>query len=285
MLQGFLRGLSPAHSLEGHCLQNGLLVGVAAVAGLTTSTGAFEFRCRFVERVGNVDVELVNGTIDASDRRAHTVHLQFEVFSPVDDPTPAPGGFVGWNVGTMAVSGSVVNSDERRAPGRLAPFNFAGGPFSNGNPPLPAGDPFTFIDQIDATLSTQAPPWVCNPDASVPPQPQPVVLGLNTFVSVFSFTIDPFQNGATDNVTARGNLIAGTSWLPVGTPVPPDCGDPENQSDDVAGNITYVPIPSTPRSFTCVLEVSTVPGPSGISVVLAASAVCARRRYRQCAGA
>ena len=137
------------------------LVGLLSVAGVASSASAYEIRCRFVERVGSVDVPLQSNVIDATDHGVHNIRIQFGVFDDADGPAP-DGGFVGWNVGTMTVSGSANNSDERRNSGRLSPWNFAAGPNSNGNPPLPGGDPFQMLTEIDATLGTQSRPWLCS---------------------------------------------------------------------------------------------------------------------------
>lgn len=260
-------------------MKNLALIGTLAVLGISGSASAFTFQCRFVERIGNADVVLENNFINASDLGVHDIRLQFGVFDDAADMAPE-GGFVGWNVGTIEVSDSVSNSDERRNPGRLSPFNFASGTNANGNPPLPAGDPFTMLTEIDATLGTQSPVWVCNPDGSVPPQPTPIIRGRNIFVSVFAFSIDPNNlSTASYDVTARGNLIGATSWLPIGNPIAPDCGDPADPADDVPGSVTYAPFPTAPTPFTCVLFVGIIPAPSAAAFFgLGALVVCRRRR-------
>ena len=239
---------------------------------------AFEFRCRFVERVGNTDVVLPGNDIVPSAGLPRNIRMQIGVFDDAAGPAPA-GGFVGWNVGTLTVSGSLTNSDERRNPGRLAPFNFAPGPNANGNPPAPAGDPFTMLTEIDATLGTQSPVWVCDAQGMAPPQPSATVRGRNTYVSVFAFQIDPIANYQGYTVTAGGNLIAASGWQAVGTPQPPDCGDPLDPSDDVAGSVTYAPVPLTPQAFSCVLNVRPIPAP-GAAIVLGLGGMAATRRRR-----
>src|SRR5262245_15256945 len=117
---------------------------------------AWEFRSRFIERIGTVDFPLANDTINAFDT-PHRIPIQFGVFDDADTPAPA-GGFIGWNVGTISVSGAPDNSAERRTPGRLSPFNFSAQPSANGFPPSPgglnAGDPpgydFQQLTQVDA---------------------------------------------------------------------------------------------------------------------------------------
>ena len=253
------------------------LFGILAVAGAATSANAFEFRCRFVERVGTTDVVLANNTI-SSDGTIRNIRVQFGVFDDAAGVAPA-GGYVGWNVGTIAVSGPVDNSDERRNPGRLSPFNFAAGPNSNGNAPLPAGDPFTMLTEIDNTLGTQSPTWVCNADGTIPPQPAATVRGRNTFISTFAFSIDPSSPGfAAYTVTIGGNCIGADSWLPVGNPSAPDCGDPSDPADDVAGAVTYAPFPTAPRAISCVLNVVPIPAPGAAALLGLGGLLAARRR-------
>src|SRR5262245_3349271 len=124
---------------------------------------AWEFRCRFVERIGTTDTPLPGNFLDATSDAPRRVRIQCGVFDTAESEAPHVG-FVGWNVGTISVGGLEGSSDERRAPGRLSPFNFANQPNSNGNPPLPSGDPFTTLTEIDATLGTQSPVWMCGPD-------------------------------------------------------------------------------------------------------------------------
>jgi uncharacterized protein (TIGR03382 family) len=78
-------------------------------------------------------------------------------------------------------------------------------------------------------------------------------------------------------VTAAGNLIAATSWLPVGGPTPPDCGDPADPADDTPGSVTYAPFPTAPEAFTCVLIVE-IPGPGTASLVGLGGLLVSRRR-------
>lgn len=114
------------------------VLAVAALFASAASCPAWEFRCRFVERVGNVDVVLPGNSLYIfPSQQPRSIRLQFGVFDDADGPAPI-GGFLGWNVGRLAVSGSTGNSDDRRNPGRLAPFNFASGTNANGNRPCPA---------------------------------------------------------------------------------------------------------------------------------------------------
>lgn len=248
------------------------LIALAAVAGAAASANAFEFRCRFVERVGNTDVVLPGNTIDASTGVARNIRIQFGVFDDATSVAPA-GGFVGWNVGTLAVSGPAGNSNESRNNGRISPFNFA----SSGNG-IPAADPFEAVTGIDATLGTQSPIWQCDAAGNAPAQPAALVRGRNSFVSVFAIRIDPLDVGGSNyTVTAGGNLIGAVSWNTVGTPNAPDCGDPSDPSDDVPGSVTYAPFPTTPSAFTCVLNV-VVPGPGSAALLGLGGLIAARRR-------
>lgn len=253
--------------------------GVLFVLSAATSADAWVFRSRFVERIGNTEVVLINDNIlHAVDHGVHNIRLQFGVFD--DGAGPAPdGGFVGWNVGSLVVNAVGFNSDERRNPGRLSPYNFAGGVNSNGNPPLPAGDPFTYLTEIDATLGTQSPLWTCDPHGIVPEQPMAAVRGRNTFVSVFAFSVDPNEGSYDYTITASGNLIAATSWLPVGNPTPPDCGDPADPLDDIPGSVTFAPYPTTPQGFTNVLSVYVgLPAPGSAALLSLACLFVTRRR-------
>jgi len=255
------------------------LFGILAVAGAAGSASALTFNCRFVERVGSTDVILPNNQIDfaTTGGAARNIRVQFSVVDDASGAAPA-GGFVGWNVGTVAVSGSVSNSDELRNPGRLSPFNFASGVNANGNPPLPAGDPFTMLSEIDNTLGTQSPVWVCNADGTVPPQPAAAVRGRNVFVSTFAFSVRPNAGASDYTVTIGGNLIAATSWLPVGNPSAPDCMDPSDPSDDIPGSVTYAPFPTAPTAFTCVLTVHIIPAPGAAALLGLGGLLAARRR-------
>ncbi|MGE3107419.1 MAG: hypothetical protein AB7G11_00795 [Phycisphaerales bacterium] len=260
------------------------VLALAVVAGAAASANAFEFRCRFVERVGTMDVVLAGNTIDASNGAARIIRVQFGVFDDATSAAPA-GGYVGWNVGTLAVSGPSGNSAEDIASGvpagsggplaRLAPFNFA--PGGNGVGADGAGV-FDMLTGIDNTLGTQSPIWQCDSAGNAPPQPGAVIRGLNTFVSTYAFRINPADMGGMNyTVTASGNLIAATEWRTVGTPNPPDCGDPGDPMDDQPGSVTYAPFPTAPEAFQCVLTV-VVPGPGSAALLGLGGLIAARRR-------
>jgi hypothetical protein len=253
------------------------LVGILAVAGVAASANAFEYRVRFVEQTGNGANQftvLAGNSIDASNGAPRRIRVQFGVFDDATSAAPA-GGFVGWNVGTITVGGAAGNSDESRTPGRLSPFNFAAGPNSNGNP---STNPFDALTEIDATLGTQSPIWICDAQGNVPPQPAATVRGRNTYISVYEITIDPAAGAVNYSIAYGGNLIAASSWNTVGTPTPPDCGDPSDPSDDTPGQVTYAPFPTDPVAFAATLNV-VIPAP-GTAALLGLGGLVALRRRR-----
>jgi hypothetical protein len=259
-------------------MNRSLPLALLVLACASSHAAAFEFRCRFVERIGAIDVVLPDSPlgpgnyIDASDGLAHRIRIQFGVFDDGAGPAPA-GGFVGWNAGMLCVDGCMgmpvpppSNSDDSIV-GRLAPFTFA--------PGGPSG-PFECQTDIDATLGTQSPIWNCGPGGVPLPQPAPVVRGINSYVSVLEFIVDPNPGFVPYTVLANGNLIAATQWLVVGSPTPPDCSDPSNP---IPGSVTYAPFPTPPQAFECHLFVNCVPTP-GSAGILALSALTLRRRRR-----
>ena len=164
------------------------LSGAVAVAGLAASASALTFECRWVERVGTSDV-IIGGDgsiLDASDGLPHRIRLPFGVFDDAGGADPA-GGFVGWNVGTLSVTGNAVNT---RTPGRLAPFVFANQPSANGSPAM---DPFTTLVDIDATLGTQSPFWTCDGEGNPLPVPPATVRGLKPKTDVPEHFISPAE--------------------------------------------------------------------------------------------
>ncbi|MBC7771035.1 MAG: hypothetical protein H7210_00935, partial [Pyrinomonadaceae bacterium] len=225
------------------------------------TSSAFEIRSRFVERIGNIDVTLANDSI-VNDGLVRNIRLQFGVFDNDAGPAPA-GGFAAWWNGSLSVSGSEAASDVRRNPGRLAPFDYSTRPNDNGNPPLPGGDPFTMLTEIVAG-GGQIVPWICNPDGTPTPQPGPIVRGLNSFVSVYAFSIQGFT-GEGFTVTAGGKVAGAVYWDErSGHPVPPDCSDPENP---IPGFAAYVAIPTPIQTFTRTLNVVPIPAPASLIAV------------------
>ncbi len=233
------------------------VVGAVSLLVATACAEAWEFRTRFVERIGITDVVLPGNVIDTSDGAPRDIRVQFGVFD--DGAGPAPlGGFIGWNDGTITVTantpgGSPGNSVERLMPNRIGPYNFApaaGG--ANGNPPGPQGTPFTMIDQIDATVGNQSPIWNCSQGPVPPP---PVIRGRNQFVSVFTFRINPDPGATQYTITVGGTLNAAggpqnpSGWVYAIDPYPPDCGDPGDPFDDEPGQVVYLPYPVETRTF------------------------------------
>jgi hypothetical protein len=262
------------------------LFGLAVAVGAAASANALTFQCRWVERVGTTDTVIGgNGaTLDVGNGAPRRIRLQFGVFDDAGGAAPG-GGFVGMNVTGISISGPAANSADRRTNGRISPFNFAAQPTANGNPPpaggVAAGDAvgtdFQGWTDIDCTLGTQAFAWPCNSAGDPVPMPQALVRGRNTFVSVWEMTTDPADGFAAYSITAAGNLIAATEWRTVGTPTPPDCGDPSDPADDVPGSVTYAPFPTDPTAFQCVLNL--VPAP-GAAALLGLGGLLAIRRRR-----
>jgi hypothetical protein len=257
------------------------LFGLAVVAGAAVSANAFEYRCRWVERVGATDIVIGgNGAeLDVGDGAPRRIRLQIGVFDDAGGAAPG-GGFVGWNVGSMQISGPAANSADRRTNGRLSPWNFATGPNSNGNPPPAggsnagdaAGTDFSGWTEIDATLGTQSPFWQgCDAEGNPVPPPPAAVRGRNTFASLFEITTDPNDGGFENySISASGNLISATEWRIVGNPLPPDC------ESGTPGQITYAPFPTDPVAFSCVLNL--VPAPGAAALLGLGGLLAARRR-------
>jgi hypothetical protein len=241
------------------------LVIVALAAG---QAQAFSFRARWVERTGPVDTPIFGDLIE-SDGLAHRIRLQLGVFDDASGPAPS-GGLIGWTSGTLAISRAI----NTRTPGRLTPFDFATDPNANGNPPLPGGDPFTTLTDIDATLGVQTPFWGCDANGNPLPQPNPIIRGRNTFMSIFEVTSASFIGSVNYSMTVSGNLIAATEWLSVGTPIPPDCGQ------GIPGSVTYVPVPTAPIPFTCVLYIEGGGPTPGAACTLGLGALLSVRRRR-----
>jgi uncharacterized protein (TIGR03382 family) len=238
------------------------LFGLLAVAGAAMSANAFEFRVRFAERVAGVDTALMNNTIDATDGAAHQIAVQFGVFDDAGGAAPA-GGYLGWNVGSLTVTGGAANSDETRTPGRLPGFDFAQGPNSNGNPPLPGGDPFESLTEIDNTQGTQTVLWF-------PGQPMPSALtqGLNGWVSTFVFTIDPAAGATSYDVNLAGNVLAATGWNVIQS-TPPGAGP---------GFVLFGPVAGPPTQISGTLHVDIIPAPGAAALLGLGGLVAIRRR-------
>lgn len=256
------------------------LVGILAVTGAAATANAWEFRMRFIERVGNADGAVLEGDrIEVNPGQEYRIRLQFGVFDTDSGAAPA-GGYVGWNVGTITVNGPVDNSDEFRnsaagahnGVGRLNPFAFS--PASQGANGLPADDPFTAISGIDNTLGQQAPPWLVGQD-----MPRATVRGLNTWVSTYEFSIVPSLGFSEYTIDFGGNLIAAEEWRFVGDPIPPDDGGtPGDTSDDTPGTVTYAPFATDPVALAKTLTVAPIPAPGAAALLGLGGLVALRRR-------
>ena len=261
-------------------------LGVIALATLTPHANAWEFRSRFVQRVGNVDIPVTDPGLSIPYDAPTRFRIQFGVFDDAASAAPA-GGFVGWNVGNLSVTGTnfPLEAGARRTPGRLSPFTFAIGPYANGNPPAPAGDPFAALAQIDCTLGIQSPIWIgCDADGNPAPQPPPIFRGLNTYISIYEVTVTPTTYYMVFGLQFSGELVAATEWRVPANPFPPDCSDPENP---IPGSIQYVPNPTPARTFTTTLNLVSngVPGPASAALFGIAGVSIARRRRAEAARA
>jgi hypothetical protein len=228
------------------------------------SAHAYEFRFRWVERVGDADVVIggSGASFDiTSNTGPHRLRLQFGVFDDAAGAAPL-GGLIGWTNGSLNVSGPDANSRDRRTPGRLVPFTYPMTPNANGNPP-PAGglagpddDGFDFqvLTEISAGFAIQSYIWTCGPDGIPLPQPAPIAIGRNEYASVYEITTDPIDAGAQNyTITAAGDLLAASSWHTYGDGVPPDC------ANGIIGYVSYGPVALPPRPFSAFLNVILCP--------------------------
>jgi|SRR5688572_3135050 len=246
--------------VSAHCT-----LALALTLALATDAMAYEFRVRFVERIGSADHVLENNTIDAAGGAPRRVRVQFGIFDDDEGPAPA-GGYLGWNVGTIDVNGDAGNSDEFRnsalgvpnGVGRLSPFNFA--PSSQGANGLPAEDPFESLVGVDNTLGFQFFPW---PEGE--PMPEAVVRGRNTFVNTYEITVDPAAGAADYSIDFAGNVLGVTEWVP-------------QVEEDPGGNfsVLFLPHATEPVAFSARLLI--VPAPASIACVPLGLLVLARRR-------
>jgi hypothetical protein len=194
------------------------------------------------------------------------------VFDDADGPAPA-GGYIGWNAASLATSGGL----NTRTPGRLSPFTFAPNPPANG---LPNVDPFATLTAIDNTLGTQGsgspgfPSWVCRADGTTPPPPNPVIRGINSFISTFELTTLTGQSGYL--ITLSGNTVVASGWGMIGTPTPPDCPCPP-EGCDLPGSVLYAPMTLPPTPITATLTI-VVPAPGAALAICGVCGLIIRRR-------
>lgn len=258
-------------------MQRVLVVSAALLGPMVSHALAWEFRVRFVERTG-IEQFPFTDTFNAADRAPHRLRVQFGAFDDAESAAP-DGGLLGWNLGRIDVTGPADNSDETRTPGRLSPFNFAGQATANGDPPLPQGDPFSALTEIDATLGTQSPLWRCDSQGNPEPMPLPVIRGRNTYVSVYEITIDPRTASNSYSITFSGSLLAATEWRVVGTPTPPDCSGEPDPTDPLPGTVTYAPLATPPDAFSRTIQI-VVPSPATLAPMLLGFCPVVRRRRR-----
>lgn len=251
------------------------IVAAAVAGGMLACCGtaqAWHFAARFVQRVGTTDIEIPYvdrvQTLVVEPGSETRLRIQFGVFDDAGGAAPA-GGYIGWREGTL---GLTAGATATRTPGRLAPFNFAQAAGSNG---LPSTDPFAALTGIDNTLGVQNPLWLCGPDGLPLPLPPLVVRGINAFVSTFEFTVA--AGSETCTITAGGILHAASDWRVLGNPDPPNCGNPDDPSDDVPGSMTYTPFPLPPQFHEWTMSL-VVPAPSAGGLLVGFGLVCARRR-------
>lgn len=225
------------------------MLGVLTALLACGSLHAYEFRIRFVQRVGETDLPLASGDggtyLFAQPASGTTIRVRLQLGVFDDNAGPAPtGGLLGWTAGVQsALEGGVFT----RTPGRLLPFAACGSPQCNGQPLV---DPFTSISGIDATVALQTLRWECEGPGRPAPLPVPVVRAVNSYVSVWEFSV--LVSGAGPVRTSfAGNLYAASSWRQVGQAIPPDCSNPQAP---VAGSVTFVPVPLAPIGFTCTLQ-------------------------------
>jgi hypothetical protein len=259
------------------------LIGILAVCGAAATADAFVVREQFAYRVGagadntftvvptvgGVQQLRIGAGGDVQAGQTVRIRVRFGVFDDAGGAAPA-GGFVGWNIGTIDLTNGQTAT---RTSGRIAPFNFAPAPPGNG---VPAADPFSAITGIDNTLGTQSPSWVCDANGNAPAQPPATIRGLNTFVSTYEISTTV---GSTEfDALFGGNLVAASGWGVIGTATPPDCGDPGDPSDDVAGSVTYAPQTVAPIPATWTLQVRLVPAPGSLALLGLGGLVAGRRR-------
>lgn len=267
-------------------------LGAVGALACTCAADAWEFRTRWVQRVGNADIPLTNNVLVAAPGATVRVRMQFGVFDDANGPAPA-GGYIGWNVGTLFDS-EPTSGVNTRTPGRLSPFTFAPFAYSNGSP---TADPWTSLIYIDNTLGWQVFFWNGIPGTASPAaRPPATVRGFNEYVSTYEFTT-VLGNVPSFTITAGGNRIAATNWQSSPITTAPDPGDDgifgpgdfnndgiDDGADDIAGTSAWTPAPSQPMSFQSVLAVypaEVVPGPGATVVMLAAAGLVGGRRRRR----
>lgn len=240
-------------------------LGASVVLLASSAANALVFDYRFVERVGTTDFVLPGTTYNATPGTPVRLRIQFLVRDDGIGPAPA-GGFVSWTNGTITDSLAAHNT---RTPGRLTPFNFSAN--GDGQPPVPTGEPFQMLTQINADFLEQNLIWLNDPNGNPLPMPQPQVRGLGAFVSVFEFTTTPGSTNYT--ITVGGDLTAASSWNLV-TSTPPNTNP---------GSVQYQPVTLPPQSFLLPPLVLTihVPAPATCVPLAGLAAITLSRRRRR----
>lgn len=243
------------------------LCALACASAVAPHAHAWEYRTRIVERVGNSDIVL-GDSVDFAPGSTHRLRFQSGVFDDANGPAPA-GGYNGYTQGTIQTFGGGTWT---RSPGRLAPFVFFQAPNANGNPPLPAGDPFTSLTEIDAAIAIQGFAWTCDAQGNPNPMPQPVIRGRNDFVSTYEITLtmDASPPGEL-RVVFGGQFTAADTWVIQGNPVPPDCDSGEN------GSVVYF-CPLNSDRPTLSRELRIIPAPASALSLLLLAPLARRRR-------
>jgi hypothetical protein len=243
-----------------------LATAFAATAFSSLQASAYEIRARFSGRTGTKD-PIADGMVYLPPGSLLRIRAQFGIFDNGAEPVP-DGGILGWTEGTIEQYGGIAT----RTPGRVAPFRASQDPNANGNPPLPDGDPFTRLTDINATLPDQVHTWGFDGSGDPLPMPLPTVRGRGSFVSIFEFTL-LIPEDSTENFTVSigGNALAATSWAVIGTPTPPD---PQTMTP---GMVTYEPVATDPVPISAQLLVI-VPGPGAATAILVPFIAALKRR-------
>lgn len=232
------------------------LVGVClGISAATASGHVIEYR--IVERFEGVNYVIPNNQIDVRPNSIHRYRIQFRVVP--DGPEDARAGFMAWNVGVIDTTGGLnyrtgmpPNPNPR---GRLVPFMFARPDRAEG---LPAADPFVRLEQIDCAsiYANYTGTWECDGNGNPLPQPTPPVIGRGEFVSAYEITSGAIDTSYT--ITYSGNVVVGNRFSAISCQ-PPDCGDPNDPSDDIASTCQWGVVPYPPRPFSLTLTINVCP--------------------------
>jgi hypothetical protein len=210
----------------------------AGVAGACGAASGEELRIRFVERVGTTDFVIFGNIMDGSAGGERHIRVQMGIFDSTEGPAVA-GGIVGW------ADGVIENEDwpGRRTPGRLGVFAY-----STDGDGMPHTDPFEGLTGIQAVRGPQSPAWTCDEGGVPMPMPAPVLLGRNTFVSVWEMTLD-FSGCRVHTLTVSGTAVVAGGWVEAAPPVPPECGEPA-----IPGQVVYAASDTRELPFSATLS-------------------------------